>query len=78
MWAIMVSILIFIAIVGGLAGFIPADNNTTTNSSDQPTKTSASNEYVEQKGEEAATGRMSLVDDAVYRSGQRSFNRKVR
>ncbi|PCS01439.1 hypothetical protein [Lactococcus fujiensis] len=66
----------FIAIVGGLAGFIPADNNTTTNSSDQPTKTSASNEYVEQKGEEAATGRMSLVDDAVYRSGSTFLQQK--
>jgi flagellar basal body-associated protein FliL len=56
-WAIIVPILIFIALLGeaayALRGlFTPADK-TTTSSSDQPMKTSASNGYVEQKGEEA-------------------------
>ncbi|WP_153973662.1 phosphodiester glycosidase family protein [Lactococcus lactis] len=36
----------------------------TTISYKQPTKTSASNGYVEQKGEEAAVGSITLVDDA--------------
>uniref|UniRef100_UPI003241BC5E phosphodiester glycosidase family protein n=1 Tax=Lactococcus sp. TaxID=44273 RepID=UPI003241BC5E len=67
-WAIIVPILIFIALLGvgayALRGlFTPADK-TTTSSSDQPMKTSASNGYVEQKGEEAATGSMALEDDA--------------
>ncbi|WP_394205237.1 phosphodiester glycosidase family protein [Lactococcus chungangensis] len=67
-WAIIVPILIFIALLGvaayALRGlFTPADK-TTTSSSDQPMKTSASNGYVEQKGKEAATGSMALEDDA--------------
>lgn len=66
-WAIIVPILIFIALLGvgayALRGlFTPADK-TTTSSSDQPTKTSASNGYVEQKGEEAAVGSIAIVDD---------------
>ena len=66
-WAIIVSILVFIALVG--AGvyalrdlFIPTVQ-TMPSSSDQPKKTSASNGYIEQKGPETATGSIKLVDD---------------
>ena len=66
-WVIIILILIFIALIGAGAyalrdSLIPTDQ-TKTNSSDQPTKTSASNGYVEQKGEEAAVGSTALVDD---------------
>ncbi|WP_332374547.1 phosphodiester glycosidase family protein [Lactococcus cremoris] len=65
---IIIPILIFIAFIGAGAyalrnSLIPTDH-TKTNSSDQPTKTSASNGYVEQKGEETAVGSIALVDDA--------------
>ena len=67
-WGIIIPILIFITLIGAGAyalrnSLIPTDH-TKTNSSDQPTKTSASNGYVEQKGEEAAVGSIALVDDA--------------
>ena len=67
-WLIIVPILIIISLIGAGAyalidSLIPTDH-TKTNSSDQPTKTSVSNGYVEQKGEEAATGSMALEDDA--------------
>ncbi|NBL00636.1 MAG: exopolysaccharide biosynthesis protein, partial [Erysipelotrichia bacterium] len=67
-WVIIIPILIFITLIGAGAyalrnSLIPTDH-TKTNSSDQPTKTSASNGYVEQKGEEAAVGSIALVDDA--------------
>ena len=67
-WAMVVSILIFIAIVGvgtyALRGLFTPATKTIASSSNQPTKTSASNGYVEQKGEEAATGSTEPVDDA--------------
>ena len=64
---IIIPILIFITLIGAGAyalrdSLIPTEH-TKTNSSDQPTKTSASNGYVEQKGEEAAVGSIALVDD---------------
>lgn len=67
-WLIIVPILIIISLIGAGAyalidSLIPTDH-TKTNSSDQPTKTSVSNGYVEQKGEEAAVGSIVLVDDA--------------
>lgn len=67
-WLIIVPILIIISLIGAGAytlidSLIPTDH-TKTNSSDQPTKTSVSNGYVEQKGEEAAVGSIALVDDA--------------
>ena len=67
-WLIIVPILIIISLIGAGAytlidSLIPTDH-TKTNSSDQPPKTSASNGYVEQKGEEAAVGSIALVDDA--------------
>nr|WCG92696.1 EpsL [Lactococcus lactis] len=67
-WVIIIPILIFITLIGAGAyalrnSLIPTDH-TKTNSSDQPPKTSASNGYVEQKGEEAAVGSIALVDDA--------------
>ena len=69
-WVIIIPILIFITLIGAGAyalrdSLIPTDH-TKTNSSDQPqpTKTSASNGYVEQKGEEAAVGSIALVDDS--------------
>ena len=66
-WVIIISILIFIALIGAGAyslrnSLIPT-NHPRTNSSDQPKKTSVSNGYVEQKGEEAAVGSTALVDD---------------
>ena len=65
---IIIPILIFITLIGAGAyalrdSLIPTEH-TKTNSSDQPTKTSVSNGYVEQKGEEAAVGSIALVDDA--------------
>ena len=67
-WVIIIPILIFIAFIGAGAyalrnSLIPTDH-TRTNSSVQPTKTSVSNGYVEQKGVEAAVGSIALVDDA--------------
>ncbi|MCT0086445.1 phosphodiester glycosidase family protein [Lactococcus lactis] len=67
-WVIIIPILIFITFIGAGAyalrdSLIPTDH-TKTNSSDQPTKTSSSNGYVEKKGEEAAVGSIALVDDA--------------
>lgn len=67
-WLIIVPILIIISLIGAGAyalidSLIPTDH-TKTNSSDQPTKTSVSNGYAEQKGEEAAVGSIVLVDDA--------------
>lgn len=67
-WLIIVPILIIISLIGAGAyalidSLIPTDH-TKTNSSDQPTKTSVSNGYIEQKGEEAAVGSIALVDDA--------------
>lgn len=67
-WLIIVPILIIISLIGAGAyalidSLIPTDH-TKTNSSDQPTKTSVSNGYVEQKGEESAVGSIVLVDDA--------------
>jgi len=66
-WVIIVPILIFITLIGAGAyalrnSLIPTDH-PRTNSSDQPKKTSVSNGYVEQKGEEAAVGSTALVDD---------------
>ena len=58
----------FITIVcfGGYATLelITPTEKTIPNVSDQPKKTSASNGYVEQKGEEAAVGSIAIVDDA--------------
>lgn len=67
-WLIIVTILIIISLIGAGAyafreAFIHTDHKKAY-SSDQPTKTSASNGYVEQKGEEAAVGSIALVDDA--------------
>lgn len=65
---LVILILIVIGIVS--LGIYASQNSfihndpTSKNSSDQPTKTSVSNGYVEQKGEEAAVGSIALVDDA--------------
>lgn len=65
-WIFLALILIFIVVGGAYylrEAFIHNDHKKV-HSSDQPTKTSASNGYVEQKGEEAAVGSIALVDDA--------------
>ncbi|MGX9825012.1 phosphodiester glycosidase family protein, partial [Lactococcus lactis] len=65
-WIFLALILIFIVVGGAYylrEAFIHNDHKKVY-SSDQPTKTSASNGYVEQKGEEAAVGSIALVDDA--------------
>lgn len=59
-WVLVILILIVIGIVSleiyaSQNSFILNDP-TSKNSSDQPTKTSDSNGYLEQKGEEAAVG----------------------
>lgn len=67
-WVLVILILILIGIVS--LGIYASQNSfihndpTSKNSSDQPTKTSVSNGYVEKKGEEAAVGSIALVDDA--------------
>lgn len=67
-WVLVILILIVIGIVS--LGIYASQNSfihndpTSKNSSDQPTKTSVSNGYVEKKGEEAAVGSIALVDDA--------------
>ncbi|WP_332371121.1 phosphodiester glycosidase family protein [Lactococcus cremoris] len=67
-WIIIIPIIIFITFIGYgsyvLRHKLIPTNNTRTISSDQPTKTSASNGYIEQKGEAAAVGSIGLVDDA--------------
>ena len=72
---IIIPILIFITLIGAGAyalrdSLIPTDH-TKTNSSDQPTKTSASNGYVEQKGEEAAVD--VYKRQGVYRAEMESI-----
>lgn len=66
-YIIILILLMFITIVcfGGYATreLITPTEKTIPNVSDQPKKTSASNGYVEQKGEEAAVGSIALVDD---------------
>lgn len=65
-WIFLALILIFIVVGGAYylrEAFIHNDHKKVY-SPDQPTKTSASNGYVEQKGEEAAVGSIALVDDA--------------
>lgn len=66
-WTIIIPILIIITLIGAgayaLRDLLILTDHTKTNSSDQPTKTSASNGYVEKKGEEAAVGSIALVDD---------------
>lgn len=65
-WIFLALILIFIVVGGAYhlrEAFIHNDHKKVY-SSDQPTKTSVSNGYVEQKGEEAAVGSIALVDDA--------------
>ena len=67
-WVLVILILIVIGIVSlgiyaSQNSFIPNDP-TSKNSSDQPTKTSDSNGYLEQKGEEAAVGSIALIDDS--------------
>ena len=66
-WTIIIPILIIITLIGAgayaLRDSLILTDHTKTNSSDQPTKTSASNGYVEKKGEEAAVGSIALVDD---------------
>lgn len=65
---LVILILIVIGIVS--LGIYASQNSfihndpTSKNSSDQPTKTSVSNGYVEKKAEEAAVGSIALVDDA--------------
>ena len=67
-WVLVILILIVIGIVS--LGIYASQNSfihndpTSKNSSDQPTKTSVSNGYVEKKAEEAAVGSIALVDDA--------------
>lgn len=65
---ILVPLLIFIAIVGvglySVRGFFAPSDHKTISSSNQPTKTSSSNGYVEEKRKEAAVGSMEIVDDA--------------
>lgn len=67
-WAIIVPLFIFIAVVGTGTYvlrdlFIPTDQ-TIPSSPNQPSKTYSSNGYVEQKGKEAAVGSIAIVDDA--------------
>ena len=66
-WTIIIPILIIITLIGAgayaLRDLLILTDHTKTNSSDQPTKNSASNGYVEKKGEEAAVGSIALVDD---------------
>ncbi|MCT1195401.1 exopolysaccharide biosynthesis protein [Lactococcus lactis] len=67
-WVLVILMLIVIGIVS--LGIYASQNSfihndpTSKNSSDQPTKTSVSNGYVEKKDEEAAVGSIALVDDA--------------
>lgn len=63
----MVVVIILIGIAAGayaLRGKVMSADKPKTSSSDQPTKTSASNGYIKQEGAPVAAGSMEVVDDA--------------